>query len=117
MELLIKREVVMVSFLGRLKLQFCCFCQQLPRWGNIVYLGEETKVYGTFCKFYSVINMILELLKEDRLFFASRLCRKVECRSSSFMYVPKSVRHFCGLITLVAALLFLIDEYTVINME
>lgn len=47
------------------------------------------------CKLYNVV-MILKLLKEDRLFFASRLCQKVECRSSSFIYVPKSVRHFCG---------------------
>jgi uncharacterized RmlC-like cupin family protein len=82
-----------------------------------VSLGEETKVQGTLCKLYSVINIIMKLLKEDRLFFASRLCQKFECRSSSFIYVPKSVRHFCGHITQVATSLLLIIVYTVINME
>jgi hypothetical protein len=30
-----------------------------------VSLGEEIKVWGTLCKLYSVINMIMKLLKED----------------------------------------------------
>jgi len=50
------------------------------------------------------------------LFFASRLCQKVECSSMSVIYVPESERHFCGHNMHVVTLLLLIIVYTVINM-